>query len=84
MAKAGLDLGDKVFEISGNANALMKVDVKGLTDAEPASWSGDFIEAPNVTSESLLEAYLHAGDKLEIAFDRAGHKKVVAGFVSKP
>ena len=24
------------------------------------------------------------GDKLEIAFDRAGHKKVVAGFVSKP
>ena len=24
------------------------------------------------------------GDKLEIAFDKAGHKKVVAGFVSKP
>ena len=24
------------------------------------------------------------GDKLEIAFDRAGHKKVVSGFVSKP
>ena len=24
------------------------------------------------------------GDKLEIAFDRAGHKRVVAGFVSKP
>jgi len=24
------------------------------------------------------------GDKLEIAFDRAGHKKVVAGFVSRP
>ena len=24
------------------------------------------------------------GDKLEIAFDRAGSKKVVAGFVSKP
>ena len=24
------------------------------------------------------------GDKLEIAFDRAGYKKVVAGFVSKP
>ena len=24
------------------------------------------------------------GDKLEIAFDRAGHKKVVSSFVSKP
>ena len=24
------------------------------------------------------------GDKLEIAFDKAGHKKVIAGFVSKP
>jgi DNA helicase-2/ATP-dependent DNA helicase PcrA len=24
------------------------------------------------------------GDKLEIAFDKAGNKKVVAGFVSKP
>ena len=24
------------------------------------------------------------GDKLEITFDKAGHKKVVAGFVSKP
>jgi DNA helicase-2/ATP-dependent DNA helicase PcrA len=24
------------------------------------------------------------GDKLEIAFDRAGSKKVVSGFVSKP
>jgi hypothetical protein len=24
------------------------------------------------------------GDKLEIAFDKAGSKKVVAGFVSKP
>ena len=24
------------------------------------------------------------GDKLEIAFDRAGHKNVVSGFVTKP
>jgi DNA helicase-2/ATP-dependent DNA helicase PcrA len=24
------------------------------------------------------------GDKLEISFDKAGHKKVVSGFVSKP
>jgi len=24
------------------------------------------------------------GDKLEIAFDRAGNKKVMSGFVSKP
>ena len=48
--------------------------------------AGDFASGDRVFHQKFgMGNVVHVdGDKLEIAFDRAGHKKVVAGFVSKP
>ena len=63
--------------------------------AQPGTANSGFIPANNKTEFSNGDRVFHQkfgmgnithidGDKLEIAFDKAGNKKVVAGFVSKP
>ena len=52
----------------------------------PQGNAGGFVAGDRVFHQKFgMGDVIHVdGDKLEIAFDRAGHKKVVAGFVSKP
>lgn len=61
----------------------------------PARDSGGYSASPSKTGFTVGERVFHQkfgmgdvknieGDKLEIAFDKAGRKKVVASFVSKP
>ena len=52
----------------------------------PTGKNEEFVAGDRVFHQKfgMGDVILVDGDKLEIAFDKAGHKKVVAGFVSKP
>ena len=53
---------------------------------KPDNNAPDFVNGDRVFHQKFGMGNIRSidGDKLEIAFDKAGHKKVVAGFVSKP
>ena len=53
---------------------------------QPSDYTTDFVTGDRVFHQKFGMGNIRSidGDKLEIAFDKAGHKKVVAGFVSKP
>jgi len=53
---------------------------------KPANNTTDFVAGDRVFHQKFGMGNIRSidGDKLDIAFDKAGHKKVVAGFVSKP
>ena len=52
---------------------------------QPGNSATDFASGDRVFHQKFGMGNIRSidGDKLEIAFDKAGHKKVVAGFVSK-
>ena len=53
---------------------------------QPGNDTTDFVTGDRVFHQKFGMGNIRSidGDKLEIAFDKAGYKKVVAGFVSKP
>ena len=59
---------------------------KSETNWQPGNNTTDFSTGDRVFHQKFGMGNIRSidGDKLEIAFDKAGHKKVVAGFVSKP
>ena len=70
-----------------NRRALNGKDGKGaevswdLANDKTAFTAGDRVFHQKFGMGNILSI---DGDKLLIAFDKAGHKKVVSGFVSKP
>ena len=59
---------------------------KSENSLQPGNNTTDFSTGDRVFHQKFGMGNIRSidGDKLEIAFDKAGHKKVVAGFVSKP